>query len=39
LKAYNKALFSRMRKADPSVKERIDQMEAAVLKRLEAAQP
>ena len=35
LRAYNKALFARMRKADPSIKERVDRMETAVLKRLE----
>jgi hypothetical protein len=39
LRAYNKALFARMRKADPSIKERADRMEAAVLKRLEEKAP
>lgn len=34
-RAYNKALFSRMRKIDGSIDARIDQMEAAVLKRLD----
>jgi hypothetical protein len=34
LRAYNKALFQKMRKIDPSIKERIDAMEAAVMKRL-----
>ena len=35
LRAYNKALFGKMRRSDPSIKERIDRMEAAVLKQLE----
>jgi hypothetical protein len=35
LRAYNKALFGKMRKLDPSIKERIDATEAAILKRLE----
>ena len=34
-RAYNKALFGRMRKIDGSLAERINQMEAAILKRLE----
>lgn len=34
LRAYNKALFQKMRKIDPSIKERIDATEAAILKRL-----
>jgi hypothetical protein len=33
-RAYNKALFNRMKKIDDSLSDRIDQMEAAVLKRL-----
>ncbi len=33
-RAYNKALFSKMRKIDGSLDARIDQMEAAILKRL-----
>ncbi len=33
-KAYNKALFAKMRKLDPLIKERIDRMEAAMMKRL-----
>lgn len=35
LRAYNKALFQKMRSVDDSIKERIDSMEAAVMKRLE----
>jgi hypothetical protein len=34
LRAYNKALFQKMRALDPSLKARIDRMEAAVLKQL-----
>jgi hypothetical protein len=34
LRAYNKALFNKMRKIDPSIKERIDGTESAVMKRL-----
>ena len=34
LRTYNKALFQKMRDLDPSIKERIDKMEAAVLRRL-----
>ena len=34
LRDYNKALFKRMREIDPSIKERVDRMEAAVLNRL-----
>lgn len=34
LRAYNKALFGRMREIDPSVKDRINLMESAVLRRL-----
>lgn len=34
-RTFNKALFGRMREIDPSIKERIDAMEAGVLKRLE----
>ncbi len=33
-RAYNKALFAKMRKLDPLIKERIDKMEAAMMKRL-----
>ncbi len=33
-RAYNKALFAKMRKLDPLIKERIDRMEAAMMKRL-----
>jgi hypothetical protein len=32
--AYNRALFDKMRKLDPSIKDRIDKMEAALMKRL-----
>ncbi len=35
-RAYNKALFGRMRKIDGSLDERINSMEAAILKRLDA---
>ena len=34
LRTYNKALFNKMRTLDPSIKERIDAMEAGVMKRL-----
>ena len=34
MRAYNRALFEKMRKLDPSIKERIDGTEAALLKRL-----
>jgi hypothetical protein len=34
LREYNKALFREMRKIDPSIKERIDATEAAILRRL-----
>ncbi len=34
LRAYNKALFEKMRKVDGTLSERIDRMEAAILKRL-----
>jgi len=34
LRAYNKALFNKMRSIDPSVKERVDAIEAGVMKRL-----
>ena len=36
LRAYNRALFEKMRKLEPSISDRIERMEAAVLKRLEA---
>jgi hypothetical protein len=35
LRAYNKALFQKMRSLDGSIKTRIDEMEAAVMKRLQ----
>ncbi len=38
-RAYNKALFSKMRKIDGSLEERINSMEAAILKRLDAKLP
>ena len=34
LRAYNKALFRKMRRIDPELKDRIDGMEAGVMKRL-----
>lgn len=34
LRAYNKALFKRIREIDPSVKDRADRMESAVMSRL-----
>ena len=34
LRAYNKALFEKMRKVDGSLSDRIDRMEAAMLRRL-----
>ena len=34
LRAYNQALFDKMRQLDGSLRERIDRMEAAILKRL-----
>jgi hypothetical protein len=34
LRAYNKALFEKIRKIDDSVSERADRLEAAILKRL-----
>ncbi len=34
LRAYNKALFEKIRKIDSSVSERADRLEAAILKRL-----
>jgi len=34
MRAYNKALYRKMRSIDPSLKERIDATEAAILKRL-----
>lgn len=33
-RAYNKALFAKMRKLEPVIKERIDKMEAAMMKKL-----
>jgi hypothetical protein len=38
LRAYNKALFQKMRSLDSSIKDRVDRMETAVLKRLEGNQ-
>jgi hypothetical protein len=37
LRAYNKALFQKMRSLDGSIKDRVDRMEAAVMKRLEGS--
>lgn len=34
-RAYNKALFSKMRSVDPSIKERADRIESAIMKRLD----
>jgi hypothetical protein len=34
MRAYNKALFRKMRSIDPSIKERIDATEAAILRKL-----
>ncbi|MDB6152748.1 MAG: hypothetical protein JWL90_1201 [Chthoniobacteraceae bacterium] len=34
LRIYNKALFSKIREIDPSIKERADRMEVAILKQL-----
>jgi len=34
MRGYNKALFARMRRIEPSLKERIDGTEAALMKRL-----
>ena len=34
MRAYNKALYRKMRSIDPSIKERIDAHEAAILRRL-----
>jgi hypothetical protein len=34
LRIYNKALFSKIRQIDPSIKERADRMEVAILKQL-----
>ncbi len=38
LRAYNRALFNKMRKTDPTIKERIDRIEASVMKRLGGAE-
>ncbi len=38
LRAYNRALFSKMRRVDPSIKERIDRIETSVMKRLGGAE-
>lgn len=37
LRAYNKALFQKMRGLDSSVRDRVDRMETAVMKRLEGS--
>ncbi len=37
-RAYNKALFSKMRSIDPSIKDRADRIEATIMKRLEEPQ-
>ena len=34
LRAYNKAMFKRMKEIDPSIKDHVDRMEAAVMSRL-----
>ena len=34
LRVYNKAIFKRMKEIDPSIKDRVDRMEAAVMSRL-----
>ena len=34
LRAYNKALFDKIRKLDSTVSDRADRMEAAIMKRL-----
>ena len=34
LRDYNKAMFKRMKEIDPSIKDRVDRMEAAVMSRL-----
>jgi hypothetical protein len=34
LRAYNKAMFKRMKEIDPSIKDHIDRMEAAVMSRI-----
>jgi hypothetical protein len=34
MRAYNKALFRKMRSIDPSIKERIDATEAAIMRKL-----
>lgn len=39
LRAYNKALFQKMRTLDSSIRERVDLMEDAVMKRLEPTSP
>jgi len=37
-RAYNKALFGKMRSVDGSIKDRADRIEAAILKRLDASE-
>jgi hypothetical protein len=37
LRAYNRALFDKMRKLEPAISDRIERMETAVLKRLGGA--
>ena len=34
LRSYNKAMFKRMKEIDPSIKDHVDRMEAAVMSRL-----
>ena len=36
---YYKALFTKMRKMDPSIKDHVDRMETAVMKRIDAGKP
>lgn len=38
-RAYSRALFDRMRKIEPSLKERIDRLEAGVMRRLDSQPP
>ena len=37
-RAYNKALFNKMRSIDSSIKDRADRIEAAIMKRLDSAE-
>jgi hypothetical protein len=34
LRSFNKALFNKMRQIDPTIKDRADRVEAALMKRL-----